>query len=137
MPRFFTFAEMTATQTGLDNTPNWDAIANLEKLSVFLDGVRESFGKPIRVNCGFRTKAVNEKVGGSSTSAHLRGMAADICAWSGREGDNRELLSILERSIADIDQLISYHAVAGDSKARIRFIHVGMSPTPRGQRLYK
>lgn len=137
MPRFFTFAEMTATQTGLDNTPNWDAIANLEKLSVFLDGVRESFGKPVRVNCGFRTKAVNEKVGGSSTSAHLRGMAADICAWSGREGDNRELLSVLERRIGDVDQLISYHSVAGDPKSRIRFIHVGLSSSPRGQRLYQ
>lgn len=138
IPCYFTLSEMTSTSTGLPNVPTtWEQLAALRDTALFLDSIRKAFGKPIRVNCAFRSPAVNAKVGGVSTSAHLNGLAADICAYSGKEGDNRELLSILERSIADIDQLISYHAVAGDSKARIRFIHVGMSPTPRGQRLYK
>ena len=137
-PQYFTLLELTFTSTGLSNTPaTWEQVSSLRSLGLFLDGVRKQFGKPIRVNCAVRSPAVNSKVGGVSTSAHLKGMAADICAWSGKEPDNRELLSVLEKSIGKIDQLISYHVVAGDSSKNIRFIHVGLSESPRGQRLYK
>ena len=138
IPCHFTFAEMTATSTGLPNVPTtWEQLAALRDTALFLDSIRKAFNKPIRVNCAFRSPAVNAKVGGVSTSAHLKGLAADICAYSGKEGDNRELLSVLERRIGDVDQLISYHSVAGDPKSRIRFIHVGLSSSPRGQRLYQ
>jgi len=43
-----------------------------------LQPVRERFGMPVKVNSGFRSAAVNTKVGGSKTSDHCRGMAADI-----------------------------------------------------------
>lgn len=138
-PKYFSFKELTATSTGLDNTPgSWDVLYNLRLLAWFLDEVRVAFGKPIRVNCAFRSTQVNSKVGGVATSGHLKGVAADICAWSGKECDNRELISVLEKKIGIIDQLISYHAVAGDSAARVRFIHVSIDQELlRGQRLYK
>lgn len=138
MARFFTFKEMTTTQTGLDNTPTWDAIKNLSVLASFLDKIRVSFGKPIRVNCAFRSDAVNEKVGGAKTSAHLKGLAADIAAWSGKEEDNRALLSALEKNMTCVDQLISYHAKPGKNDSPIRFIHVGLCDGfPRMQRFNK
>jgi len=43
-----------------------------------LDAARKHYGKPIKVNSGFRTKEHNTKVGGVSTSSHLKGLAVDI-----------------------------------------------------------
>lgn len=138
MPRFFTFKELTTTSTGLENIPSWTEIENLRVLGAMLDLIRVGYGKPIRVNCGFRSKAVNEKVGGVATSAHLKGLAADICAWSGKEEDNRALLKVCERNLGRCDQLISYHRKEGDKDSPIRFIHVGLSEGfPRMRRLYK
>lgn len=142
-PQYFTFAELTMTSTKLPNNPTtWAQIQSLLLLGSFLDCIRGIFKKPIRVNCAFRSPEVNKAVGGVPTSAHLDGLAADICAWSGKEEDNRKLLAILEGQMksCSIDQLISYHKSAGDRKSPIRFIHVGLSKdgaSGRGQRLYK
>lgn len=137
-PKYFTLKELTVTSTGLENNPTtWEQVYNLRELALFLDEVRASFGKPIRVNCAFRSPAVNSRVGGVSTSAHLSGMAADICAWSGKEADNRELLAVLEKRIDSLDQLVSYHTVAKDVNTKIRFIHVGFSAKSRHQRICK
>lgn len=45
-----------------------------------LQKIRTHFGKPITINSGFRTASHNKSkaVGGSPTSQHLYGMAADI-----------------------------------------------------------
>ena len=43
-----------------------------------LEGVREYFGKAVKVTSGARCPARNEKVGGKSKSQHLLGRAADI-----------------------------------------------------------
>lgn len=136
--RHFTFAELIATSRSVANVPNWEQVENLMQLASFLDRVRIEFGAAIRVNSGFRSDLLNAAVGGSKTSAHMQGLAADICAWSGSTIDNRRLLAILEHHLADIDQLISYHAIAGDNDSKIRFIHVGLSRgRPRAQRLFK
>ena len=137
-PKHFAFAEMVKTTTGLENVPSWEAIENLRELGLFLDKIREDLGGiAIRVNCGFRSESVNKAVGGVATSAHLKGMAADICAWNGKESTNRELYAVLSKKIGSIDQLISYHKTAGDFKSPIRFIHVGLAAKPRGQVLCK
>lgn len=47
-----------------------------------LDELRKAWGKPIKINSGFRTKEHNAKVGGKPNSAHLRGLAAD-CQTNG------------------------------------------------------
>jgi uncharacterized protein YcbK (DUF882 family) len=43
-----------------------------------IDMIREEFGKPIYINSGYRTEYHNEKVGGSPTSSHLKGLAIDV-----------------------------------------------------------
>lgn len=143
--KYFSWAELTKTCQKLDNSPKtWEQVTNLCFLAEFLDNVREKFAKPIRVNCAFRSPEVNAAVGGVATSAHLQGCAADICAWSGTEADNRLLLRILENELAAgrIDQLISYHRTERNPSAAIRFIHVGLvgwdsGKVNRCQRLYK
>lgn len=137
---YFSFSELVHTAKKIPNIPDWNQIQNLQQLRNFLNFVRKIFDRPIRVNSAFRSVALNEMVGGAETSAHLQGLAADICAFSGTESDNRLLLKILEMMLPNIDQLISYHKVAGDCHSAIRFVHVGLKKypeMPRAQRLYK
>lgn len=47
--------------------------------------IREEYGKPIHINSGYRTEAHNEKVGGVSSSSHLKGLAVDISCKSSRD----------------------------------------------------
>lgn len=69
----------TATRLGLDNTPNETVTANLKTLAEnILQPIREHYGKSVKVNSGYRAPEVNAAVGGSKTSDHCKGQAADI-----------------------------------------------------------
>ena len=79
----FTLSEMikseTALRKGLDNTPGDAEIANLKVLAEkVLQPIRDHYKKGIKVNSGFRHPNVNAAVGGSRTSDHCKGQAADI-----------------------------------------------------------
>lgn len=74
----FTLEEMTATQTGLENEPGDDEIASLTALCTkVLEPLREQF-EPIIIRSGFRSEAVNKRVGGVPDSQHRKGEAADF-----------------------------------------------------------
>jgi zinc D-Ala-D-Ala carboxypeptidase len=79
----FSLSEMTKSETalrqGLDNTPGDEEIENLRKLAEnVLQPIREAYGRGVKVNSGFRHPDVNAAVGGSRTSDHCKGQAADI-----------------------------------------------------------
>ena len=79
----FSLAEMTRSDTALrldlPNTPRQEQITNMQELAFnVLQKVRDNFAKGVKVNSGFRHPDVNAKVGGSKTSDHCKGMAADI-----------------------------------------------------------
>jgi hypothetical protein len=79
----FTLKELTksdtATRLGLDNTPDDEALENLKTLcEKVLQPVREHFDKSVSVNSAYRSPESNAAVGGSKTSDHCKGMAADI-----------------------------------------------------------
>ena len=79
----FSLAEMVKSETALrhdmDNTPGEAEIENLKRLcEQVLQPVRDHFAKGVKVNSGFRAPEVNAKVGGSRTSDHCKGQAADI-----------------------------------------------------------
>jgi len=79
----FTLKELTksdtATRLGIDNTPDDATIDNLKLLcEMVLQPVREHFGKSVTVNSGYRSPESNAAVGGSKTSDHCKGQAADI-----------------------------------------------------------
>lgn len=97
----FTLAELTVTQVSAENEPSLVQIEALRKLAEnVLQPLRDAYGKPIRVNSGFRSLAVNKKVGGSATSAHCKGEAADLsCA------DNAAIFHIIREQLP-FDQLI-------------------------------
>lgn len=79
----FTFDELTRTsQTALQAKNRQEAQAflpALTELAELLEVVRAHFGKPLKINSGFRGAAVNAGTPGSSkTSQHMKGEAADI-----------------------------------------------------------
>ena len=79
----FSLAELIKSETALrhdmNNTPGAAETANLKLLAEkVLQPVRDHYAKGVKVNSGFRHPDVNAKVGGSRTSDHCKGQAADI-----------------------------------------------------------
>jgi hypothetical protein len=79
----FSLHELTKSETalrmGLDNTPDEEATENLRLLcEKVLQPVRDHYGKGVKVNSAYRSPESNAAVGGSKTSDHCKGMAADI-----------------------------------------------------------
>ena len=69
----------TALRNGIDNTPSEEIVKNLRQLCErVLQPIRTKYGKGVKVNSGYRSPNVNAAVGGSRTSDHCRGQAADI-----------------------------------------------------------
>ena len=76
----FTLEELTITEhREFDNEPNESERANLVRLAIFLEQVKELLGgKPIMVSSGFRSKQVNDAVGSRDSSQHRVGAACDF-----------------------------------------------------------
>lgn len=75
----FSLKELTKTEVRKDNTAPPNVIANLQALCKnVLEPVRAHFKLPVTVNSAYRSPAVNAAVGGSKTSQHMYGEAADI-----------------------------------------------------------
>ena len=55
-----------------------DVVMIDESLVVLLQAIREHFGKAVVITSGYRTATHNTAVGGSKSSQHLLGKAADI-----------------------------------------------------------
>lgn len=134
--KHFTIAELcrstTADNKCIDNTPAPEIREKLQTLiEELLDPIREAWGKPIRVNSGYRCPALNKAVGGVSTSQHQKGEAADLNA--GDPAKNRELFDkIVEMQKTGriaFDQLID--------EARYKWVHISYRKTDnRGQVLH-
>ena len=113
----FSFNELTKTDTGLKNIPDdMNILSNLCRLARFLQTIRNELHLPIIVNSAYRSPEVNAKVGGVSSSYHVKGLAADIkCA------DMDKLLTILHSHLMEIDQLGIYY----NSTTQLWF-HIGL-----------
>lgn len=93
--KYFTLKELTATNRKIPNYPNEMQIQNLQKLvKNVLDPLRELYGKPIKVNSGYRSQSLNSAIGGAKNSEHMTGCAADITTGS-REG-NEKLFNLIK-----------------------------------------
>jgi hypothetical protein len=114
--QFFTWDEMQVTSTGLANIAPAQARCNLRCVCFYLlDPIRRALG-PLKVNSGYRSKAVNVAVGGSKTSAHMKGLAADIKSYNGSYSPEDIVTEIVKQRM-DFDQVILYNT----------FVHVGLA----------
>ena len=101
----FTLEELTSSITaknkGVKNVPSDTELKNLKDLATnVLEPLRIAYGKPIRVSSGYRCSALNKLIGGSKTSQHVLGQAADITSLSDTVEDNKELFDVALKLIA-------------------------------------
>ena len=91
----------TARKLGLRNEPNPEQAACIARLvREVLQPARDMLNMPITVSSGFRSAELNKAIGGSTTSQHCKGEAADLdCA------DNKKLFDIIKDNFV-FDQLI-------------------------------
>lgn len=121
----FTLEELThsdlAVRKGIDNTPNVDQVENLKILAAEMEKVREILGHSVRINSGYRGVKLNTALGGTKTSAHLEGLAADfICP---EYGAPKDICIELAASDLDFDQLIQEGT----------WVHLSVDPRMRRQ----
>jgi hypothetical protein len=114
----------TAEMNGIDNTPPPEILENLKRLAAGLEAVRALLGAPLEISSGFRCAALNEAVGGSSTSQHVLGLAADFACPD--FGSPLEIARAIQQSGIQFDQCILEYG---------RWVHLSFSDAPRGRLL--
>lgn len=83
-PKYFTLYELlhstTALKKGIDNSPeDFNIVENLSNLCQWLDLFRQTSGKAIKINSGYRCRSLNSVLPGSAANSwHIYGKAADI-----------------------------------------------------------
>lgn len=129
----FSWAEMTRSQKavtlGLKNIPNDEERANIKQTCELLEKIRSYLCAKydrevkIKVTSGFRSQRVNRAVGGSPTSAHLSGFAADIRA-SGLTSVQlaKDIHEMEAKRLIKYDQLILEYPERGERS----WVHIGL-----------
>lgn len=124
----FSLAELTFTQhRELDNTPDDAALDNLKTLAnETLESVHALIGR-MHVNSGFRSIAVNQAVGGASTSQHCLGLACDFVPLD--LDTLKEAFELIRGSEIPFDQLIAEYWSDGGG-----WIHISHAPEDKEPR---
>ena len=123
MSKYFTIKEMcyseTAKKYGINNTPSPSIEAHLNELMIFLDGLREAWGSAIKVTSGYRNNRVNTLVGGSKTSAHMVGYAADLQPVNGKKEEFKKFCKEYLKD-KNFDQLLL------EQSKTTEWVHIGL-----------
>lgn len=120
-----------AKRKGVSNQPTPEHIANMIVLAekVF-QPIRNHFGVPIHVSSGYRSAALNKKIGGARNSQHMTGEAMDIDMDGTDTGvTNVQVFNWIRENLV-FDQLIFEH---GNSSTP-DWIHVSYSTSGTNRR---
>ena len=125
----FSYEELTASQwaarAGILNEPGPVELENLKRLAATLELVRYALGCPVIITSGYRCPEVNRNVGGSSTSMHVQGLAADFIA-PGYGTPYQVAKKLLSVEAVKFDQCIHEFG---------RWVHLGLAVTGKEPRL--
>lgn len=132
--KYFSISELThsakAKELHIDNTPfSYEVVNNLTDLTEnLLDPIREAWNAPIIITSGYRSDALNRAVGGSKTSAHRYGLAADVVPENMADFD--KFVAFVKDYLKDkeYDQLIL------EQKSGSRWLHIGYKSADGKQR---
>ena len=123
-------ASQTAVRKGIDNSPKTDFVQSnifytARKLQKIRNRLCLAFDRDIGIyiSSGYRCLKLNRILGGSKTSSHVKGWAADINA-QGMTAEELFLFIVNIKDDLNFDQLIFEFG---------RWVHIGFSNTPRGQ----
>jgi zinc D-Ala-D-Ala carboxypeptidase len=96
----------TAKRYGISNEPTIEHLENLKAIALnIFQPTRDYFKKPIYVSSGYRSKALNKKIGGSKKSQHSKGQALDLDAHTFGGLTNKELFDFISKHL-EFDQII-------------------------------
>ncbi len=97
----------SAKRNGISNMPTEAHIANLKLLAEkIFEPIRNNFRCPIHVSSGYRSKELNAKIGGATTSQHSSGEAIDLDMDGTPNGvTNKMIFDYIYKNL-DFDQLI-------------------------------
>lgn len=109
--KHLSLAEVTrsdvAKRKGISNMPTEEHLENFKALAenVF-EKIREHFGVPIIISSGYRSKELNDAIGGSLSSQHCKGEAIDIDMDGSNSGvTNADIYKFIKDNLT-YDQLI-------------------------------
>lgn len=126
----FTLEELylsdTQTRLNIKNVPNpTQTAAIIQLVEKVLQPVRDHFGLAVNISSGFRCPSLNRAVGGSPSSQHMRGEAADIRVTGVA---NDKLWQFIHDNLP-FDQLILEYCPAHDKHQG--WVHVSYAKTLR------
>mgnify|MGYP003649928830 CR=1 FL=1 len=97
----------TAKRLGISNEPTKSHLENMQRLiSNLIQPMRDELG-PVRISSGYRSKALNRAIGGSSKSQHCKGQALDLQFWKDGKMCNEEVYKWILNSHLEFDQMIN------------------------------
>ena len=92
----------TAIKNGISNKPSGEHLSNLIQIAnKIFQPVRDHFNEPIIVSSGYRSKALNDLIGGASGSQHSKGEALDLDG----SVENAYIFEFIKNNL-EFDQLI-------------------------------
>jgi zinc D-Ala-D-Ala carboxypeptidase len=92
----------TAIKFGISNKPSGDHLSNLIQIAnKIFQPVRNHFNEPIIVSSGYRSEALNDLIGGASSSQHSKGEALDLDG----SVENSRIFEFIKNNL-EFDQLI-------------------------------
>ena len=92
----------TAIKYGISNKPSGDHLSNLIQIAnKIFQPIRDHFNEPIIVSSGYRSKALNDLIGGASGSQHSKGEALDLDG----SVENAYIFEFIKNNL-EFDQLI-------------------------------
>jgi zinc D-Ala-D-Ala carboxypeptidase len=131
LSRNLTLLEMTrsdmAKRKGVSNQPTPEHIENMVILAnKIFQPIREHFQVPIYISSGYRSAALNKKIGGSKSSQHLTGEAIDIDMDGHSSGiTNKEIFNFIKDNLS-FDQLIAEFKEGNDlGWVHVSYKHIG------------
>ena len=114
----------TAARHGIDMTPPPEVVDNLKELvTTCLQPLRDDVGAAIFISSGYRPRQLNGLIGGSLTSAHIDGRAADFVVAGMTPLDACRRIAEME---LPFDQCIHEFG---------RWVHLGIAKVNRGELL--
>ena len=131
----FSYSEFEASETadrkGISNVINTfevrDAVKELTE--TILQPLRDAWGGPITISSGWRCDELNKEVGGSATSAHKTGYAADIVP---NKGDLETFFQFVKKWLVDNKVKFDQCAIESGRRGAV-WVHIGMYGPNRRQ----
>ena len=114
-----------AERHGIKNLPSPAVLQNIQVLANALEHVRVLLGHPMTITSGYRSLELNRGIGGSKSSSHMTGFAADFKCYG--FGTPKQIVAKLKASGIEYDECFnegSWVHFSVDPRLRQKTFHV-------------